>query len=80
MTLLQALITGPEGTPYSGGCFIFDIFFPNDYPNVPPQVNLQTTGQGKVRFNPNVSFLLLFFPSSFSSSFFFFLFFFEKIK
>ncbi|KAJ8306122.1 hypothetical protein KUTeg_016667 [Tegillarca granosa] len=54
LTLMKALITGPEGTPYSGGCFMFDIFFPPSYPKVPPQVNLQTTGQGKVRFNPNL--------------------------
>ena len=24
------------------------------YPNVPPKVNLQTTGKGEVRFNPNL--------------------------
>ncbi|XP_064605655.1 LOW QUALITY PROTEIN: baculoviral IAP repeat-containing protein 6-like [Liolophura sinensis] len=54
LPLMRALITGPEGTPYSGGCFHFDIFFPNNYPNSPPQVNLQTTGGGTVRFNPNL--------------------------
>ncbi|CAH1243222.1 BIRC6 [Branchiostoma lanceolatum] len=54
MNLMQALITGPEGTPYSGGCYQFDIFFPPNYPKVPPQVNLQTTGGGTVRFNPNL--------------------------
>ena len=25
---MRALIAGPDGTPYAGGCFIFDIFFP----------------------------------------------------
>ena len=25
---MRALITGPEGTPYYGGCFIFDVYFP----------------------------------------------------
>ncbi|ELU17166.1 hypothetical protein CAPTEDRAFT_195632 [Capitella teleta] len=54
LTLMKALITGPEGTPYSGGCFHFDIYFQGNYPRVPPMVNLQTTGGGIVRFNPNL--------------------------
>lgn len=54
LTMLKALITGPEGTPYSGGCFIFDIFLPTQYPHVPPMVKLCTTGGGTVRFNPNL--------------------------
>ncbi|XP_022243129.1 uncharacterized protein LOC106460649 isoform X2 [Limulus polyphemus] len=52
--LLRALITGPEGTPYSNGCFLFDIYFPYEFPNNPPMVNFQTTGGGTVRFNPNL--------------------------
>lgn len=51
---LQVLITGPSDTPYANGCFIFDVFFPSDYPTVPMNVNLCTTGQGTVRFNPNL--------------------------
>ena len=35
---------GPEGTPYSGGCFLFDIYFPSQYPSSPPSVILRTTG------------------------------------
>jgi len=54
MDLLQALIVGPSGTPYDSGIFQFDIFFPPEYPNGPPLVNLQTTGGGTVRFNPNL--------------------------
>lgn len=54
ISLMKALITGPEGTPYSSGCFVFDIYFPQFYPLVPPKVNLQTTGNGTVRFNPNL--------------------------
>jgi len=54
MTLLQALITGPQGTPYANGCFIFDIMFTSEYPHAPPKVNLRTTGNGTVRFNPNL--------------------------
>jgi len=54
MNLMKALITGPEDTPYSGGCFEFDIFFPNSFPTSPPKVSLITTGNGSVRFNPNL--------------------------
>ena len=52
--LLRAVITGPEDTPYSCGAFVFDVGFPARYPDVPPTVNLQTTGRGSVRFNPNL--------------------------
>ncbi|XP_033096712.1 probable ubiquitin-conjugating enzyme protein 17, partial [Anneissia japonica] len=51
---MRALITGPEGTPYSGGCFLFDIYFPPSYPKGPPMVSILTTGAGTVRFNPNL--------------------------
>uniref|UniRef100_A0A0N5B3Y3 UBIQUITIN_CONJUGAT_2 domain-containing protein n=1 Tax=Strongyloides papillosus TaxID=174720 RepID=A0A0N5B3Y3_STREA len=54
LDVLKALITGPKDTPYENGCFEFDIFFPNDYPNSPVQVKLLTTGGGSVRFNPNL--------------------------
>lgn len=54
MDVLQFLIIGPEGTPYQNGCFVFDCILPLDYPQVPPQVVIQTTGGGKVRFNPNL--------------------------
>ena len=46
--------SGPEGTPYHGGCFMFDVFFPQDYPNVPPLMNMATNGEGRARFNPNL--------------------------
>lgn len=48
------LITGPADTPYANGCFEFDVYFPQDYPNTPPQINLETTGNHTVRFNPNL--------------------------
>jgi ubiquitin-protein ligase len=51
---LQFLIIASDKTPYMNGCFLFDVFFPSDYPNKPPMVNLQTTGKGTVRFNPNL--------------------------
>lgn len=52
--VLKALIIGPEDSPYQNGTFIFDLFFPKNYPSNPPKVNLQTTGNGVVRFNPNL--------------------------
>ena len=52
--IMKMLITGPSNTPYDSGCFIFDIYFPPAYPKVPPKVNLDTTGGGSVRFNPNL--------------------------
>lgn len=48
------MIAGPEGTPYAGGLFEFDVFIPLNYPHSPPQVHLRTTGAGSVRFNPNL--------------------------
>jgi len=54
MNQCQMLIIPADNTPYAGGCFIFDILLPSDYPNVVPQCNLQTTGGGSVRFNPNL--------------------------
>ena len=56
------LISGPADalrpeqgeTPYGLGLFEFHVFVPQDYPNVSPLVNLQTTGDGLVRFNPNL--------------------------
>lgn len=53
LDLLRALILGPEDTPYANGCFFFDIFLKN-YPKDPPLVHFLTTGDGKVRFNPNL--------------------------
>ena len=52
--VLKALISGPADTPYALGLFLFDIFMPPTYPQEPPTVNLQTTGNGMVRFNPNL--------------------------
>lgn len=52
---MRALITGPpRDTPYSNGLFAFDIFVPNSYPAVAPEVQLLTTGGGTVGFGPNL--------------------------
>lgn len=49
MDVVRALITGPTETPYAYGCFVFDIYFPANYPQVPPLVRLITTGNDTVR-------------------------------
>ena len=54
LCMSAACFAGPEGTPYSGGCFHFDFFFPPDYPNIPPLMVLETTGLGRGRFHPNL--------------------------
>jgi len=51
---IKALIAGPEGTPYFGGLFEFDIFATPNYPAEPPRVHFLTTSQSRVRFNPNL--------------------------
>lgn len=52
--VIKALITGPEGTPYYNGCYLFDIFLGPSYNQTPPNVKYMTTGGGKYRFNPNL--------------------------
>uniref|UniRef100_A0A1X7VLP9 UBC core domain-containing protein n=1 Tax=Amphimedon queenslandica TaxID=400682 RepID=A0A1X7VLP9_AMPQE len=54
LDVMKVLITGPSDTPYANGCFLFDVYFPPEYPSVPMSINLCTTGQGSVRFNPNL--------------------------
>ncbi|KAF9009093.1 ubiquitin conjugating enzyme family protein [Cyathus striatus] len=52
--VIKALITGPEGTPYYNGCYLFDIFLGPSYNQSPPSVKYMTTNGGKYRFNPNL--------------------------
>eukprot|EP01062_Namystynia_karyoxenos_P014828 TRINITY_DN15361_c0_g1_i1.p1 TRINITY_DN15361_c0_g1~~TRINITY_DN15361_c0_g1_i1.p1 ORF type:complete len:1247 (+),score=368.65 TRINITY_DN15361_c0_g1_i1:206-3946(+) len=52
--VIKAMIIGPDDTPYQNGCFVFDIFLPTEYPNEPPKVNMVTTHDQQVRFNPNL--------------------------
>jgi len=54
LTKMQFLISGPKDTPYQDGLFLFDCYFPKEYPSSPPLITIQTTGGGKVRFNPNL--------------------------
>ncbi|KNZ79827.1 Baculoviral IAP repeat-containing protein 6, partial [Termitomyces sp. J132] len=52
--VIKALITGPEGTPYHNGCYLFDIFLGFSYNQSPPSVKYMTTNGGRFRFNPNL--------------------------
>ena len=47
-------LAGPEGTPYEAGCYVFDLFFPQQYPAVAPLMHFDTNGQGRARMNPNL--------------------------
>jgi len=52
--MIKFIITGPKDTPYHNGIYEFHAYFPPTYPDKPPQVLLNTTDGGKVRFNPNL--------------------------
>ncbi|KAI1414352.1 ubiquitin-conjugating enzyme/RWD-like protein [Hypoxylon sp. FL1857] len=49
MLTWEALIQGPEGTPFEGGVFPAELKFPKDYPLAPPKM----TFLGEI-FHPNV--------------------------
>ena len=51
MDYWKAIIDGPPDTPYQGGKFMLDIFFPEKYPYAPPVIKFAT----KV-YHPNISF------------------------
>jgi ubiquitin-protein ligase len=40
--------------PYYGGSYFFHILIPASYPSTSPKVQFMTTGEGTVRFNPNL--------------------------
>jgi hypothetical protein len=42
MFLWEALIQGPEGTPFEGGIFPAELKFPKDYPLAPPKMKFLT--------------------------------------
>jgi len=50
LTHWKGSVKGPEGTPYSGGCFVIDIAIPGDYPYNPPKMKFDT----KI-WHPNIS-------------------------
>ncbi|KAJ8114484.1 hypothetical protein OPT61_g3642 [Boeremia exigua] len=49
MFLWEALIQGPEGTPFEGGVFPAELKFPKDYPLAPPKMKFLTD-----MWHPNV--------------------------
>ena len=42
MFIWEALIQGPEGTPFEGGVFPAELRFPKDYPLAPPKMKFIT--------------------------------------
>lgn len=54
MDLFTFLISGPKDTPYENGLFLFNAYLPHNYPQNEPKVLIITTGNGTVRFNPNL--------------------------
>eukprot|EP01059_Diplonema_ambulator_P017381 TRINITY_DN29377_c0_g1_i1.p1 TRINITY_DN29377_c0_g1~~TRINITY_DN29377_c0_g1_i1.p1 ORF type:complete len:287 (+),score=95.95 TRINITY_DN29377_c0_g1_i1:85-861(+) len=52
--VMRIILTGPEGTPYAHGMFIFDVVCSDTYPKNPPNFLLRTTGEGTVRMSPNL--------------------------
>ena len=54
MHRIYFLLSGTKDTPYSHGLYLFEVLLPENYPNSPPKVRLVTTGNGSIRFNPNL--------------------------
>ena len=52
----EALIQGPEGTPFEGGVFPAELKFPKDYPLSPPKMKF-LVGEGGL-WHPNGTFVL----------------------
>ena len=51
MDLLRAAVEGPRDTPYEGGLFVFDLYLPPQYPDVPPEAFYWAYGK---YINPNL--------------------------
>lgn len=44
----------PPQSPYANGCFLFDLYIPDNFPSRPPQARFLTTQGGRWRANPNL--------------------------
>lgn len=62
----EALITGPEGTPYEGGVFVAEMMFPPDYPLLP--FKMKFVGQSVYHPNGMMMMMMLCVVFSFFSS------------
>ena len=51
---IRALVSGNPDSPYENGLYYFDFTLPENYPKKPPIVKILNTGNGKMRFNPNL--------------------------
>jgi ubiquitin-protein ligase len=54
LLLWKFMLVPPSDTPYYGGMFEFHMILPPNYPTQPPKVQLMTTGENTIRFNPNL--------------------------
>ena len=54
MHRIKFLLSGTLDTPYAHGLYLFEVLLPSNYPLTPPKVSIITTGNGRVRFNPNL--------------------------
>ncbi|TID23429.1 putative ubiquitin conjugating enzyme family protein [Venturia nashicola] len=54
LDMMKIIIIGPNGSPYEGGLFEFDLWCPFTYPNTPPKMHFKTTAGGSAHFNPNL--------------------------
>ena len=48
-----ALVFGPQDSLYDSGAYLFEVTYPDNYPHSPPVLKF-CTGDGHVRFNPNL--------------------------
>lgn len=50
----RLLLTCAGSTPYAYGAFCFDIWLPEAFPEVPPMIEILTTGGGTIMLSPNL--------------------------